>query len=260
MLNDLEVRTSIPNALNDPFELSPNIDPSQFTQKRTETFLRQDHNVEMWYEREGRQRGFTSKKAFKRWYLKDVPRRAATLLPKIPRNVEQVRQHFADTFSKHWRLLCSSRIADSLLMWSHYAAEHAGIVIEFDTGEKPFSQIPDRCVLPVIYSPRKPDYVQCNKSADFENAMFAVAATKASDWAYEQEVRIVVPATPQTLRQMRFFAVTPAAITGVFLGARASASTRVAVRLVLKKPQFSHVRLQQAELAASAYALSFRPL
>ena len=31
MLNDLELRTSIPNTLNDPFELSPNVDPSQFT-------------------------------------------------------------------------------------------------------------------------------------------------------------------------------------------------------------------------------------
>src|SRR5207249_1304891 len=100
VLNDLEIRTSIPNTLNDPFELSPNIDASQFTQKRCETFLRNDQNVEMWYKREGRQRGFTSKKAFKRWYLKDIPRRAAELLPKVPRNVEQVRKNFADDFSK----------------------------------------------------------------------------------------------------------------------------------------------------------------
>jgi hypothetical protein len=34
VLRDLEIRTSIPSTLNDPFELSPNIDAAQFTQKQ----------------------------------------------------------------------------------------------------------------------------------------------------------------------------------------------------------------------------------
>jgi hypothetical protein len=80
VLRDLEIRTSIPNTLNDPFELSPNIDATQFTQERCEAFLRQDHNVDMWYRMEGSDRGFSDKDEFKRWYLGDVPRRAAELL------------------------------------------------------------------------------------------------------------------------------------------------------------------------------------
>jgi hypothetical protein len=258
VLNDLEIRTSIPNTLNDPFELSPNIDPSQFTRKRCEAFLRNDHNVQMWYEREGRQRGFTSKKAFKRWYLKDIPRRAAELLPKVPSNVERVRGNFANDFSKHWRLLCASRTANSILMWSHYAANHTGIVIEFDTQEEPFSQIGEWCVLPVVYSAKKPDYVHFNRYSKFQNAMFTVAATKAPDWSYEQEVRIVLAASASTLREVRFLPVTPASITGVYLGCRALPATGAAIRTALSQPHFKHVRLLRAELDHGEYALNFR--
>ena len=85
VLNDLEIRASISTELNDPFELSPNIDPAQFNKRRLEAILRQDFHIDEAYRREGRQRGLGSKKRFKQWYLTDVPRRAAEKVPKIPR-------------------------------------------------------------------------------------------------------------------------------------------------------------------------------
>jgi hypothetical protein len=72
VLKDLEVRTSLATQLNDPFELSPNIDSTQFDQRRIQVVLRQDHFIDSAYLKEGRQRGFTNKKDFKRWYLKDI--------------------------------------------------------------------------------------------------------------------------------------------------------------------------------------------
>jgi hypothetical protein len=257
VLNDLEIRTSIPNTLNDPFELSPNIDPSQFSQKRLEAFLRNDYNISDAYEREARERGFASKKIFKRWYLKDVPRRASQLLPKVPKNVEKVRQNFADTFSKHWRLICASLIADSILMWSHYAANHTGIVVELDTSELPFSQIDD--ALGVSYSETKPTYVHFNNPQEFLKAMFSVASTKAPDWKYEKEVRIVI-AVCDYLRDALYLAVTPACVTGIYLGCRASVEVKRQVCSALKREHFGHVRLMQAELDPAEYALRFKEL
>jgi hypothetical protein len=172
VLTDLAIRVSIPNALNDPFELSPNIDPAQFTQKRCENFLRQDYNVDMWYEREGRQRGYTNKKAFRRWYLKDLPRRAAALLPKVPDNVERVRRNFLDSFSQRWRMICASLVNDSILMWSHYSDNHTGVVIAFDTTQQPFSGINKACVLTVNYSDKKPDYYHFHKTPAFQKELF----------------------------------------------------------------------------------------
>src|SRR5438552_1796090 len=204
VLENLEIRTSIPNTLNDPFELSPNIDPTQFTQLRCEAFLRKDNNIDEAYLREGRQRGFTNKKAFKRWYLKDISRRAAALLPKVPTNVERVRSNFLNDFSNRWRLICGSRVADSILMWSHYAQNHSGIVIAFDTDQPPFSQIGEDYILPVKYSATKPAYVHFSSQKDFERALFAVATTKALAWSYEQEMRVILAVSPKTLRDLQF--------------------------------------------------------
>lgn len=123
VLRNLEIRTSVPNELNDPFELRPNIAATQFNLRGVEAILRQGHHIDDAYQREGRARGFSAKKDFKRWYLKDVPRGAAEALPRIPKNVEKARRTFPDDFSRYWRLLCASLVHDSALMWSHYAGQ-----------------------------------------------------------------------------------------------------------------------------------------
>jgi hypothetical protein len=255
VLNDLEIRASIPNALNDPFELSPNIDATQFTEKRCKTLLRKDDFIEDAYQREGRKRGFYSKKEFKRWYLKDLPRRAARLLSKVPRNVESVRQDFADSFSKYWRLVCASLVHDSVLMWSHYADNHTGLVIGFDTTKVPFSQIGDDCWLTVSYSDKKPDYIHSHKERTFRRNMFSVAATKATGWAYEEEIRIVLADT--AIREGRFLPLTPESIAVVYYGCRISSADKRAVEACLKQTKFQHVDRRQAALDEHGYALHF---
>jgi hypothetical protein len=255
VLRDLEIRTSIPKTLNDPFELSPNIDPAQFTQSRCEAFLRQDYNIDHWYHVEGRKRGFTNKKSFKRWYLKDVPRRAAALLPRVPKNVEGVRKDFLNSFSNRWRLICGSRVPDSILMWSHYAQNHTGMVIGFDTGQVPFSQIGEDYILPVNYSETKANYVHFSKQPEFERQLFVVATTKSSAWSYEQEVRVILAASPKTLREMQFLPITPESISATYLGCRIEPAIRNSMNEILSQQRLRHVSVFGAELHPSEYAL-----
>jgi len=255
VLRDLEIRVSIPSELNDPFELSPNIDAAQFSQRRIEAILRQDFYVDKSYREEGRRRGLTSRKEFKRLYLKDVPRRAADALPKIPKNVDAVRRTFAERFGKYWRLVCASLVNDSILMWSHYADNHTGLVLEFDKTQPPFCQIPDDCWLTVKYSNEKPDYVYSHKERQFRKKMFAVAGTKAPDWSYEQEIRIVLADT--SLHQARFLALTPQSVSGVYCGCRISCANQKAVQAAPSVPHFEHVALWLATLDESKYALKF---
>jgi Protein of unknown function (DUF2971) len=257
-LKQLEVRTSIPSALNDPFELSPNIDPRQFTQRRIEAVLRQDHHIDEAYRKEAGSRGFANKRQFKKWYLKDVPRRAAEKLPRIPPNVDKVRQNFAEQFTRYWRLVCASAIYDSILMWSHYADNHTGLVLAFDTTEPPFSQIPPDCWLRVRYSDTKPDYIFSHKQQEFQQKMFAVAGTKASAWAYEREVRIIVADT--ALRANRFLPLSPKSISAVYCGCRISSSDSAAVEQLLHTDQLGHVDLLMAALSTSEYALEFHKI
>lgn len=257
VLRDLEIRTSIPNTLNDPFELSPKVDAAQFTVRRLESFLRQDSEIDRWYQIEGRQRGFTSKKQFKRSYLKDVPRRAAKLIVNVPKNVEAVRQNFLNSFSEKWRLICASRVRDSILMWSHYGKNHTGIVVEFNTDAPPFDHM-TRSVFPVIYATNKPAYVHSHKDPEFEKAIFTVATTKAEQWSYEQEIRVIVPATPRVLRETIYLPITAASISTLTVGCHASVSTLTRARAALKRPEYQHVGLARAELDRDEYLLNFK--
>jgi hypothetical protein len=255
VLNDLEIRASIPTELNDPFELSPNINPVQFDQRRIEAMLRQDRHLEDAYRKEGRQRGFANKREFKRWYLKDLPKRAAARLPKITRNVESWKRDFAASFSNYWRLVCASLVHDSILMWSHYAENHTGLVLAFDTEQRPFPQIPDDCWLTVKYLDKKADYVYSHKEREFRKKMFAVAATKASGWSYEKEIRIVLAHT--SLRDRRFLRLTPESIAGVYCGCRISPGDKAAVQIALSRSKLRHVKVYMGTLDESEYALRF---
>ena len=255
VLNDLQLRASDPKTLNDPFELSPNIDPSQFTGKKLERLLRLDRNVDYWYQREEGWRKFSSKKQFKRWYLKDIPRRAAELLLQVPNNVEHVKRSFVDLFSRYWRIICASSVFDSILMWSHYAENHAGIVLEFDTAEAPFTNIDKECIAEVIYSEKKANYSHFDKVARFRKEMFAVAATKATDWAYEKEVRVFIPSTP--FQASLFVPLTPRCISAVYLGSRSTTKTTTLIRNALSRAELAHVQAFQARLHPSEYALTF---
>jgi hypothetical protein len=254
VLKDLEIRTSIPSALNDPFELSPNVNPAQFSQGRLEALLHQDHYVDEAYQKEGQRLGL-SRKEFKRLYLEDVPRRAAEAVPNIPKNVERVRRNFASKFSKYWRLVCASLVHDSILMWSHYARDHTGLVLAFDTEQRPFSQIPEDCWLKVKYSDKKADYIYSEKDREFREKMFAVAASKATDWSYEKEVRIILADT--SLREGRFLPLTPQSIAAVYVGCRTSIADKDAVKSTLLHSPLRHVELWHGLLDESKYELKF---
>jgi hypothetical protein len=186
VLEDLELRASLATELNDPFELLPNIDPAQFDKRRIEMVLRQDYYIDSAYRKEGRQHGFTNKKDFKRWYLKDISRRAAALLPKIPRNVESVKRDFAASFSKYWRLVCASLVHDSILMWSHYADNHTGLVLAFDTTQVPFSLISTDCWLTVKYSNKRADYAYSHKERQFSQKNVC-SSSQQSEWLVLRE-------------------------------------------------------------------------
>lgn len=89
--------------------------------------------------------------------------------------------------------LCSlSKINDSLLMWSHYCHNHKGICIGLNIDEVMKS-------VPPMFSPFTID-VQYQDIIERPDAYNSVIdrhcyqwGTKAKDWEYEREVRLVMP-------------------------------------------------------------------
>jgi hypothetical protein len=83
-------------------------------------------------------------------------------------------------------IFCLSRNEDSLLMWSHYAQQYAGAVIEFD-GYNPFFE----GQLDIEYQATRPRKDISSYLPD--PIAIAELCVKAKEWEYESEVRIIRP-------------------------------------------------------------------
>ena len=103
-------------------------------------------------------------------------------------------------------ILCLTEDLHNLLMWSHYADEHRGIVVEFDcSGQwldcpQPEENTSDWVVnefnpVPVRYSGRRPgDDLDDEFIYEYGNAKFIknTALVKSNDWIYEKEHRTII--------------------------------------------------------------------
>lgn len=154
---------------------------------------------------------------------------------------------------EHLGALSLSEVPDSLLMWSHYAASHAGFVLEFDSRHPYFheqrtSNDDFRHLRRVLYRDTRPSLLLTSMSAV---ELFQI---KSSHWAYEREWRIiralseaaeVRPAQPWPIH---LFSYPPDALTGVIIGARASRDLSDSILQAVKSNNhLSSVRIRRAQ-------------
>ena len=105
--------------------------------------------------------------------------------------------------------LCSlSEINDSILMWAHYCYNHKGVCIGLDL-DKVMESVPpmfgEVYVKPLILKVQYQDIIERpNGGRCSKETLHYQWKTKAKDWAYEKEVRIVIPRP-----SMRYAALTP---------------------------------------------------
>lgn len=85
---------------------------------------------------------------------------------------------------------CFAKNKGNILMWSHYANSHKGVVIEFDTSYKPFI---NGCLKEMLYSDKRFDFSikDFKNASDMENLVKKLLTTKGNDWIYEQEWRLI---------------------------------------------------------------------
>ena len=108
-------------------------------------------------------------------------------------------ENFAySTRNRTW--LCSlSKVNDSLLMWSHYCVKHTGICIGLDM-QKLYANIPAYTGVGMLYSrplELEVDYLDIieerpKSNEPSLNPWYYQLKTKAKDWEYEKEIRLVM--------------------------------------------------------------------
>ena len=94
--------------------------------------------------------------------------------------------------------LCSlSKIHDSILMWSHYCWNHSGVCVGMNL-DKIMDSVPGMGVgmiyiNPLVFEVQYQDILERPKAYHTPEDLFHYQLqTKAKDWAYEQEVRLVI--------------------------------------------------------------------
>lgn len=255
ILKDLELRLSLPDSFNDPFEFSPRVNLSDYTKEQCIEALKQEHMFHEWC----RQQNKPCNKAAKTYYFAHLPEIADELMPNVPANVARVMAGFAQRAALFWAVGCFSETSESILMWSHYADQHRGIVIGFDTDQEPFSVSKRVAILKVCYRLSKIAYKHSfGGGKGFETVFHEVAARKFQDWAYEKEVRILVPRG--ALRDGKFLRLSPSAIQTVTLGCKSEPSLAAKVLDALRAPCFGHVKVYIAEQNQDEFKIDLKEI
>lgn len=135
----------------------------------------------------------------------------------------RLRQEFVKRFEsdimakrRQFGVFCMTRKNDNILMWAHYASNHEGFCLEFETRSDFFARAKE-----VRYESELP---QANLlgpwDALIEHAAEALL-TKAEDWRYEEEWRIIDLDNGPGIQKCP-----PESISGVIFGSRMSARDR----------------------------------
>lgn len=262
------IRFSQPTALNDPFELRPYFDnlisdsvvlaymaanPVDLTPQLTKAYAQLSDDQKRALPLDN--------------YLATVkhvvesdefrvqfPQYIAVMLEWIRDLAAPIRNQLADGIGSRVGILSLTEDPTNTLMWSHYAAQHQGMVYCFDEKHSFF----DRRHSPedTFYQVRPVVYLARNASQsliDMNDDVFLFA--KAPEWSYEREWRVLAPlaeadhVVENTPEKVSLFALPPGVVTGVILGARMSLDNRQAVQELLRtESRYRHLELFYATL------------
>jgi tetratricopeptide (TPR) repeat protein len=189
-------------------------------------------------------------------------------------------------------LLCLSEVPDNLLMWAHYAGDHAGIVIGFDANHSYFlKSAVSSGLCQVAYRNRRPTrpIAQVERELarqpgphEFGLTNFAInfgdyfepdlppddyRLVKSEDWSYEREWRVVrslgEPSEVLVLPSRApvfLFSYPRDAVKCVIIGCRAFATLYPTVRQILDRhPEHQHAQVIQAAPSDQRFAVILEP-
>jgi hypothetical protein len=160
-------------------------------------------------------------------------------------------------------IYCVPATREPILLWSHYADGHQGIALHFDHRAVPFLNL-----YQVHYSDQYPEYrYPAAEAVAADEAVQAMLHTKAMQWKYEEEYRVVrvVESRSDSDRiyremgmvwQNQVATLPDFALTGITLGAAMpkDVARELTAELADQRPA---VEVWQAMTAPRTYSLDF---
>jgi hypothetical protein len=291
VLTHRRIRFTNPVDFNDPFELAPSIEGA-VDGRATERLLREPFETFANDPTVGREHyskalaPLSAALGVDAAELFPFEEQVNAMMPELPAMfraiVGQLNTGIADTFYSELRsrigrsvgILSLSEVPDSLLMWAHYAAEHRGFAIGFDTTHEFFNRTlhpsdPARSLRPVEYVTDRPRRAILTDPVDEGRFLVELARdfflVKSPDWSYEREWRMLLPSSAAETRvasndqELLLYDLPPETIAEVVVGVRATTGLRVAVAEALAHPELAQVTLRNAQLNPFAFRVDLGP-
>jgi len=186
--------------------------------------------------------------AYRNYNHKEASKQDKKNIRKTPlRDRIKVAERHMQVTRKLTGIYCLSKCNKNILLWSHYADNHTGICLAFNTKQNPFS-----LAVKVEYDNEYPkiNYLR----SDIVTIIRKKYLTKAMDWHYENEYRIVL--SNYAGKRMFFL---PESLKGIFCGCNMREDDILDLKETLKNSKLC-VPVYQAEKEKSAYRLKFKSI
>ena len=238
-LSDCELVGSTHTALNDPFELSPYL----FNDLRPRTISRAI----------GEGPPLESRLKGEAWD-------AEMIFADVAKYEADARESFAK-MQREARIIAFCERSDSPLLWSHYANSYQGACLHFTGGA---FRARDTNFGYVDYSSHRPVYpmtlaleLSARKRSGYSEDRLRrsesdklIFFTKAADWAYEREIRIVYNAPRQT--NLPF---SPDGLLSVITGPRMPEEHEARLREIIVRSKVPHLPIRKASLSTNSFSV-----
>ena len=161
---------------------------------------------------------------------------------------EQVVKKAIDNMHNAATVLCLSAAMDSMLMWSHYADKHKGVLLVFDILKAP----EDFMVPATVVYPRSNKFPIINPAVNIKETVEPMRY-KYYGWNHEKEVRIIRYDGEAGLKE-----INPLALTEIRFGCRVSEKEIEEMKnMVLKSGLFPNCKFQRCILGDVQYKICF---
>lgn len=225
-----EIRFTQPRFLNDPHELSVEINPQSLLRDFYEHMVAGGVEAEQ---------------------AADVAKRNLQgMLVDAVERVVVVRENLG--------ILSLSDSPDNMLLWAHYGNEHRGAVLQLD-GSNLITSVETGDEIQVLaevnYTDERVDYIARKLP------LWMTLAYKSSAWAYEREWRMVksLSALRKKTDTVYVFDLPPSAIKRVIFGARALGPVEeAAIKFVQESADHRHIKIEKAMFSSGLVGLDFR--
>lgn len=182
--------------------------------------------------------------------------------------IEKQNQYVVNYLRKtldRYGIFCASRRRDQLLMWSHYAEQHRGFVLEFTPNIEKDS--PLTLIRPVTYTTVRPlayrtpaDMIKKSLTMSLLESTRSTVETliysKAKEWEYEEEERLYIPDFVKPGQTKSYLKFHPEELTSITIGCRTPDGKATEVEK-LGRSVNPEVKIVRARMDSREYHLHF---